>query len=342
MAQLTMTFDALLRSIANKDIRSIYVFHGEEGYYVDRLGQAIEELLPAEDRDFALTTMYAPQVESAAVVDMCRSMPMMCERQVVIVKEAQNVRSEWFERLVRYAQSPTPTTVLAVCARGGMVKNKALLDAVKASGGVVYESRKLAEWQVPSVIGKYIASKGLTAEQKPLEMLRDYIGTDLSRLYNEIDKLAQILGPRAAITPEAIERNIGVSKDYNNFELTDAIASRNVEKAFRISKYFAANPRQNPLPVTASLLFSFFADLLMAYYSPDRSDRGIMNELGLKSEARLKRVKLAMSNYNPFQIIDIIDSIRKFDCQSKGNGSRQNAYDLFNDLIYRILTTTGK
>ncbi len=173
-------------------------------------------------------------------------------------------------------------------------------------------------------------------------MLSEFIGTDLSRLYNEIDKLVEILGKGAMVTPESIERNIGVSKDYNVFELIDAVASRNLVKIYRISDYFAASPKRNPVQPVASTLFSFFSDMLVAYYAPDKSERGLMQELGTRNGFNIRRVQLGMRNYNAFQVVDALSEIRRFDLMSKGGGSRQSGHKLLHDLLFRLVTTTGR
>lgn len=337
-----ITFDSLSRSIANGDYRPIYFIHGKEGYYTDQLVKLIENIVPEADRDFGLTVVFATQSTPEQVVGLCRQLPMMIERQVVIVKEAQAVRGEWVDQLASYAANPTATTILAVCGRGDQVKAKAFSKAVKASGGVEFESVQVREYQIPAMAEKLIKEKGLSVDQKAMSMLIDFIGADLSRMYNEIDKLAQILGPRAMITPEAVERHIGVSREYNNFEMVDAIAGKDAVKVFKIADYFAANPKDNPVQVTGAALFGLFADLMCAYYAGDRSDHAIKEALGLRNDFALRRIRIAMSNYNPFQIIDIISAIRRFDTMSKGAGSRQAPSDLFRDLLYRILTTTGR
>ncbi len=337
-----VTFESLSRSLANGDYRPVYFIHGKEGYYTDQLVKQLENIVPEADRDFGLNVVFATQSTPEQVIDLCRQLPMMIDRQVVIVKEAQAVRGTWVDKLAAYAAKPTATTILAVCGRGDQVKAKAFAKAVKECGGVEFESAQVRENQIPALAEKLIKQKGLSVDPKALAMLVDFIGADLSRMYNEIDKLAQILGQRAMITPEAVERHIGVSREYNNFELVDAIAVKDVVKVFKIADYFAANPKDNPVQVTSAVLFGLFADLMCAYYAGDRSDRAIKEALGLRYDFALRRIRTAMSNYNPFQIIDIISSIRRFDTMSKGAGSRQAPTDLFRDLLYRILTTTGR
>lgn len=341
MALAPVTFDSLRRSVANKQLAPVYLLHGEEGYYIDALVKDFENILSEDEKVFNQYVLYAPETEPSKVMDLCRRIPMMAERQVVILKEAQAIRADALNKLHLYASSPTPTTVLVICCRGAAAKGKDLIAAVKKTG-VIFESKKVRDSALPQLISQYAREKGLTTDQKATVMLAEYIGTDLSRLYNEIDKLATILGKGAAITPEAVERNIGISKEYNSFELVDALAAKDAARAFRIIAYFRSNPKAAPLVLTAASVFAFFADLLLVYYSKDRSERGIMETLGLKYPIQAKRYLTGMRSYNPFQIIEIIGAIRSFDVKSKGLGSRQNEHRLFYDLVYHILTAPGR
>ncbi|MDO4320856.1 MAG: DNA polymerase III subunit delta [Bacteroidales bacterium] len=342
MASPAITFDSLVRSLRNGQYTPVYAIHGEEGYYIDSLVRQFESIVPVEDRDFALTVIYAPRVEPQSVVDICRQLPMMTERQVVIVKEAQSVPATWLDKLKSYVSSPTPSTLLAICGRGDKLKSKEFVKAVQAAGGTVYEAQKVKEWQVPRLLTEYIKTRGLTADPKAIDMLCEFVGADLSRLYNEVDKLAQILGPNARVTPESVERNIGVSKDYNNFELVDAVAAKDPVRIFRIIRYFESNPKGNTPVVTVATLFAFFADLLSAYYAKDRSDAGLRQELNIRNDFALRRLRAGMASYNAFQIIEIIDLLRQFDTMSKGGGSRQDPFRLLHDLMFRIITARGK
>lgn len=335
------TFDSIAKALRRGESCPVMVFHGEEGYFIDELTRLVGELIPEADRDFALTTVYAPQAEAQAVADMCRSLPMMTERQVVIVKEAQGVPEAWLNRLAAYAASPTATTVLAVCGRGKKVKGAEFIKAVKAGGGLIFEAEKVKDWLVERHIGAHIKELGLSADDKALSMLHEFIGADLSRLYNEVDKLVQILGPNARITPEAVERNVGVSKEYNAFELVDALAAKDAAKAMRISRYFAANPKAAPLVMVIPAIFNFFSDLLAAYYTRDKSDGSLKAALGLRNDFALRRLRGAMRLYNAYQVIEVLHALRMFDAMSKGAGSRRDPYELFDELVFHILSAPG-
>ncbi len=339
-ASSSPTYPQILRQINAGQFSPVYLLHGEEGYFIDELVKRFESLLPEEERDFNMYTLYGPESGADAVMDVCRRFPMMAERQVVILKEAQSMRADQLNRLHHYVEHHNPTTLLVIACRGAKAKGKELIEAVKKHG-LIFESKKISERNILPAIADLVKEKGLTVDPKALSMLRDFIGTDMARLYNEIDKLAFILGPGAMVTPEAVERNVGISKDYNNFELVDAIDSRNAAKAFAIVAYFAANPKANPTVMTASALFNRFSNLLIYHYTRDKTQAGYMDALGLKSPWALRSYEAAARSYNVRQTIEIISAIREFDTRSKGIGSRQDEYALLKDLVFRILTARG-
>lgn len=334
------TYPELRRMIAGGKLAGVYLLHGEEAYYTDELVKMFEQLVPEADRDFNLFTFYGADSDPDSIIDVCKQYPMMADRQVVILREAQTMRADQVNRLHLYAQSPLPTTLLVIAFRGVPAKGKELLAAVRKNG-VVFESKRLSERNIIPAISDLITEKGLSVDPKALEMLRDYIGADLAKLYNEIEKLAMILGPGARVTPQAIERNIGISKDYNNYELTDAIIARNAAKCFRIIDYFTRNPKENPTVMTASALFNFFSNLLVYHYTRDKSQAGYMEALGFRNSWQLRSYSAGASAYNVRQTIEIISAIRDFDSQSKGVGSRQDPFSLLRDLVFHILTARG-
>ena len=337
------TYQSICRDLAAGRVAPVYLLHGEEGYYIDALAGRIEALVPQADRDFALTVFYAPELDSPkTVVNACKSYPMFGNRQVVIVKEAQNGGANFLNALAEYAADPADTAVLCICCRGQQAKGAEFLKALRKSNGVNFESKKLNERNIPTVVGGFIREKGLSVDPKALTMLCDFVGTDLSRLYNEVDKLTAALPQGAMVTPEAVERNIGISKDYNNFEFLAAIAAADTPKALTILNHFRGNPKANPVQVITVVLFNFFANLLVAYYAADKSERGLMNELGLRWPGQLKDIRTGMQNYGPWQVIEIIGLLRRFDGASKGNGSRLDPYDLLFDLVIHILNPLGQ
>lgn len=337
-----VTYTALRNALARKQYSNVYFIHGEEGYYIDELAGLFETILPESERDFNQYTLYAPQTDAATVSEACQRYPMMAERQVVIVKEAQAVPVAWFSKLLPYLESPVATTLLVIIARGASVKSATLNKSLAKGRAVVFESKRLAPAAVTNTIREFIKERGLTIDDKALAMLQDYVGSDLSRIYNEIGKMTVALPANAMITPESVERNIGVSKDYNNFELIAAIARRDVPRIYKIINYFRRDPKNHQPIVTTPLLFNFFANLLTALYAPDKSDRGLMAELGFKWPGQLTDIKPGLANYRPWQIIKNISAIRQFDAQSKGIGSRADQFDLFEILIFQLLNNPNR
>lgn len=338
----TQTFREIMQSIKKRQLAPIYILFGEEGYFIDELVKAFENLVPESERDFNLYSLYAQEIAPEVVIATCKRFPMMSDRQVVILKEAQAARTDAINKLHIYAANPNSSTVLVICFRADKAKGKDLLAKTKANGGVLFESKRLTENNIDPLICSIVQEKGLNIEAKGLSMLRDFIGTDVAKIYNEINKLALILGKGAMITPESIEHNVGISKDFNNFELIDAIAAKDTAKIFRIIKYFRSNPKNHPAIMTVSTIFSYFASLLIAQFSKDKSPGALMSALGLRWPGQLTRYTIGMRNYNAYKTIEIISAIREFDVKSKGNGSRQNEYDLLHNLMFRITTCSGK
>ncbi len=342
MAEAAPTFSSLSSLIKKGNYAPIYLLHGEEGYYIDRLVKLLEEIIPEGDRDFNLYTFYAPETPAPMVMEACRRYPMMADYQVVILKEAQAVPAAYLSALTPYASNPSQSTIFVICCRGAQAKGKELFTAIKENKGVIFESKKLNDRTIGPAIAEFIKEKQLSVEPKALAMLRDFVGTDLSRIYNEVDKLTVTLGPGAMITPESIERNIGVSKDYNNFELIGAISQHNELKAFQIINYFRNNPKNNPTVLTCTVLFNYFSNLLICLYTADKSDHSLMEALGFRSPYQLIDVRNGLRWYNAWHVIEIISAIRRFDAQSKGIDSRQNPYDLLHDLIFHIFHPLGR
>lgn len=332
----------LLKDIRKGQFAPVYLLMGEEAYYIDMLTELLQKsVVTEEERDFNFTVLYGADVSIDMVVNAARRYPVMADRQIVLLKEAQalNDAKRQLEKLLPYATNPVASTVLVITFKGDTLSATSKFVKEVQKCGVVFNSERLKEWQLPPVIREYCKEKSIKIDDKSVAMLAEFIGDDLSRLFGEIDKLTVTIADKSQpITPELIERNIGFSKDFNNFELVNAIAARNYVKTMRIVDYFERNPKQNPVVVVTPTLFNFFSNLLLAYYAPDKSEQGLMQQLRLKSSYALKNYITALPLYNARRVIAIISAIRELDCKSKGIKSAQKDYSLLKELIYKIFT----
>lgn len=338
MAKQELTCDDILKELRAKQYRPVYYLMGEEPYYIDLLSDYMEEhILNETEKEFNLTVMYGADVDIATIINAAKRYPMMAEHQVVIVKEAQAVRG--MDELAYYLQRPLMSTILVLCHKHGVLDRRKKLAGEIEKTGVLFESKKLKDAQLPAFITSYLKRKGIDIEPKATSMMAEFVGTDLSRMAGELEKLAITLPKgQKRVTPEQIEQNIGISKDYNNFELRAALVEKDVQKANRIVKYFEENPKNNPIQVTLSLLFGFFSNLMVAYYAPEKSEQGVATYLGLKTPWQAREYLTAMRRYNGVKTIQIIGDIRQADALSKGvsNSSISNG-DILRELVFKIL-----
>lgn len=316
----------------------VYYLMGEEGYYTDKITDyIIENSLTEIERDFNLTVFYGLETDIDTVVTAAKRFPMMAERQVIVVREAQMLKN--IDNLLFYLQNPQPTTVLVFAHKNGSIDKRKKVATELERKGVVLDSKKMKDEQLPSFITACLREKGLAADNKSVQMMRESIGADLSRIAGEIDKLAIALPQGAtAVTPELIEEHIGISKEYNNFELQNALVNKDIYKANKIINYFAQNPKKNPIQMTLALLFNFFSNVMMSYYAPDKSEHGVAEFLGLRSTWGVGDYIKAMRNYKAMHVMEILHLIRLADAQSKGaEGPQQPDGEIMRELLYKIL-----
>ena len=338
MAKQEITCDDILKELRAKQYRPVYYLMGEEPYYIDLIADYItDNILTETEKEFNLTVVYGADVDIATVINAAKRYPMMSEHQVVVVKEAQNIRN--MEELSYYLQKPLLSTILVICHKHGVLDRRKKLAAEIEKTGVLFESKKVKDAQLPAFITSYMKRKGIDVEPKATAMLADFVGADLSRLTGELEKLIITLPKgHTRVTPEQIEKNIGISKDYNNFELRSALVEKDVLKANKIIKYFEENPKTNPIQMTLSLLFGFFSNLMLAYYAPEKSEQGIANMLGLRTPWQAKDYLAAMRRYNGVKTTQIIGEIRYADAKSKGVGNPSlSDGDILRELVFKIL-----
>ena len=327
----------LVTDIKNGNLKPIYFLMGEESYYIDKISNFIESTVLAEDeRGFNQMVLYGRDVSIEDIIGQAKRYPMMAEYQVVIIKEAQDL-SRTIEKLASYAENPQPSTILVLNYKYKKIdKRKALYKTLKKTG-LVYESKKLYENQVADWIRRVLSPKKYTISPKAAQMLVEFLGTDLSKINNELEKLQIILPEGSQITPELIEENIGISKDFNNFELRKAIGDRNSFKAYQIVKYFSENPKDNPMVVTVSLLFNFFSQLLHFHGLSDKSPRSVASALKINPYFVSEYIQAA-KNYPMRKVSIVVAILREFDVKGKGVGSNSASQgDLLKELMVKIL-----
>ncbi|SHH03349.1 DNA polymerase III, delta subunit [Flavobacterium fluvii] len=326
----------IVNDIKAGNIKPIYFLMGEESYYIDKLSDYIEENVLSEDeKGFNQTVLYGRDVSIEDIVSTAKRYPMMAERQVVIVKEAQDL-SRTIDKIESYAENPMPSTVLVLCYKYKTLDKRKKATKLIAKNGVVYESKKLYENQVGDWIKRVLAGKKYSIEPKANAMLVEFLGTDLSKINNELEKLQIILPKGSTITPHHIEENIGFSKDFNVFELRKAIGDRNQLRAYTIADNFAQNPKDNPIVMTTSLVFSFFVQLLKYHGLKDKNPKNVATALGV-NPFFLKDYDIALKNYPMRKVSQIVTSLRDVDVKSKGVGANALLQsDLLREMLFKI------
>lgn len=326
----------IVNDIKAGNIKPIYFLMGEEPYYIDKLSDYIEQNVLSEDeKAFNQTILYGRDVTIEDIVSTAKRYPMMAERQVVIVKEAQDL-TKTIDKLENYAENPMPSTVLVFCYKYKTLDKRKKLPKLISKSGVLFESKKLYENQVGDWIKRVLAGKKYSIEPKANAMLVEFLGNDLSKINNELEKLQIILPKDSTITPKHIEENIGFSKDFNNFELLNALGSKNQLKAYQIVQYFSDNQKANPLVVTTSTVFGFFVKLLKYHGLKDRNPKNVAVVLGV-SPFFLKDYDLALKNYPMRKVSQVVSYLREMDVKSKGvgaNGLPQS--DLLREMLFKI------
>ena len=327
----------IVTDIRKGAIKPVYFLMGEEPYFIDKIAEFIEDtVLSEEEKGFNQMVLYGRDVSVEDIVSASKRYPMMAERQVVIVKEAQEL-SRTIEKMTDYVENPQPSTLLVFCYKYKTLDKRKKLYKALRSHGVLFESKKLYENQVGDWIRRVLAGKEYSISLKASQMLVEFLGTDLGKINNELEKLQIILPKGSQITPEIIETNIGISKDYNIFELRKAIGERSFSKAARIIHYFAQNPKDNPLVVTIALLHNFFSQLLLYHGLKDHSAKNVASTLRI-NHYFVSEYQNAARNYPMKKVSSIITALREIDVKSKGVGSANVPQgDLLKELMVKIM-----
>ena len=327
----------IVANIKKGNAKPIYFLMGEEAYYIDKISDFIEQnVLDETEKGFNQSVLYGRDVSIEDIVGAAKRYPMMAEKQVIIVKEAQDL-SRTIEKLVSYAENPQPTTVLVFNYKYKKLDKRKKLYKAIAKHGILFESKKLYENQVGDWIRRVLSGKKYQIEPKASVMLIEFLGTDLSKISNELNKLMLILPESSTITALNIEENIGISKDFNNFELRKAIGEKDIVKANRIINYFAENPKKNPLVMTISLLNGYFTQLLLFHGLENKSKNTVAKAIGV-SPYFVDEYFVAARNYPMRKVAQVIGYLRDADLKSKGVGATNfNQSDILKELLFKIL-----
>ena len=334
-----MTYDQLIGDLKNRVYSPVYFLCGEEPYYIDLATAFIAgNVLTEAEQSFNQTILYGKESEAMQVSDLARRFPMMASHQVVVVKEAQEMKS--FGDLIHYVEQPQPSTLLVINYKYKKPDKRQKIFKVLGKKAVWFESKKLYDNQVPGWIAGYASNHNYRIEPKASALLAEFLGSDLSRIANEVEKLMVAIGKKGeTITPELVEKHIGFSKDFNQFELQDALGKRDVVRANRIINYFAENERKYPIPLTIVSLYYFFSKLLLFHYTKDKSKQNLAATLKV-NPFFVKDYESAAKRYSAAKLVEIISLLRLYDMRSKGyDGNTTPASELTRELVFKILHT---
>lgn len=331
-----MTFDDILDNLRKKIYHPIYFLMGEESYFIDEIADYItKNVLTEAEKGFNQHILYGKDTDADTIITYARRFPMMSSNQVIVVREAQNIKK--IEDLEAYAKNPLNSTILVFCYKYKTIDKRKTFAKLIAQKGVLFESKKIYDNQLPDWIKSYLTKRNYTIAPQAAAMLAEYLGTDLSKVSNELDKLIISLPANSQITADHIEKNIGISKDYNIFELQNALGERDILKSNQIINYFAANPNANPIQRTVSSLFQYFMKLLTYHFLEDKSQNAVAASLGVNPYF-VKAYVAAARQYPIKKVVEIISILREFDMKSKGFGNvSSDAGDLQKEMVYRIL-----
>lgn len=333
---MAITYEEILGNLKKKIYHPVYFLMGDEAYFIDQISDYITaNVLTDAEKGFNQTILYGKDIEPKAIIDSASRFPMMSNHQVVIVREAQNIKK--IEDLEPYVKNPLKSTILVINYKYKIIDKRKTFAKLVDQKGVLFESKKIYDNQLPAWITSYLKTQNYTISPQAAAMIAEYLGADLSKVVNELDKLIISAPAGSQITPELIERNIGISKEFNVFELQNALGERDILKANRIINYFGANPSSNPIPVTISGLFSYFSKILNYHFLEDKSQNNAASVLQVHPFF-VKNYVSAAKNYSIKKLVEIIAILREYDMKSKGWGNvSASPADLQREMIYRIL-----
>lgn len=330
------SLDDILSDLKKKIYRTVYFLSGEEAYYIDLISDYIEEnVLGPDEKEFNLSVLYGRDTNVQDIVSNCKRFPMMANYSVVIVKEAQDIKK--IEELENYVSNPLDSTILVICYKYSKVDKRKTFAKVLEKKAVFFESPKIYDNQVQGWITNYLKSKGYTIGQKASFLMAEHLGSDLGKIVNEVSKIIINIKPGGEITPEHVELNIGISKDYNVFELQKALGSKNIFKANQIIRYFAQNEKENPMVKTLPILFTYFSKVFLYHNIADKSPNNLAAALSV-NRMFLDDYATAARNYPPAKLEQVFHLLHEFDLRTKGvDNASASEGDMMKEMVYRIL-----
>ena len=342
MAKAKHTIESIFSGLKEKKYAPVYFFHGEEPFFIDKIANYIEKnVIPEHEKGFNQVILYGKDVDMATIMGNAKRFPMMADRQVVIIKEAQEIkdinREDGQEQLIAYLNNPLASTVLVFCHKNKKLDARKKLAKEVDSKGILFESKKLYDNQIEPFVSTLVQEGGYKINPRASHIFAQYIGNNLSRINNEFEKLTVNIAAGQEIDELTIQRNIGISKEYNIFELQNALVRRDVEKVFRIINYFNENPKNNPIIPSITILFNFFTKVMLAHINNSKQDRELASILGV-SPFFVKDYRTACRSFNRGKVIDAIRALHEADLQSKGIGySNITEGDIMRELAYKLL-----
>ena len=331
-----MNYKEIISSISNKKLNPVYFLMGNEPYYIDNLTERFsKDIISKEEQEFNQVILYGKDVSTEVVIAEAKQYPFGSEKRVVIVKEAQHLKN--IEILDSYLDNPQISTVLVIAYKGKSVDKRKKFGKNLSKKCVVFESKKLYDNKIPSWILEYINMKGYKIDYNAAAILSEYLGTDLSKITNELDKLMLVVKKEEQITTKLVEYHIGISKDYNVFELQNALGIKNVVKANRIINHFAANPKAHHIVPILGALFTFFQKIMIYHFLEDKSSKSVASILKV-NPFFIAQYQTASSNYSKKQLFHIFEYLKDYDLRSKGlNNKNTTQSALLKELIFKIL-----
>ncbi len=332
-----MDFNNIIKDLKNKVYHPVYFLSGTEPYYIDLVANFIENnVLDSTEKEFNQSVLYGKDVDVNTIISEAKRYPMMANHNVVIIKEAQHLSKE-IENLAPYLNQPTKSTILVLCYKYKTLDGRKKITKDLKKQTVFLETKKLYDNQVPSWIVGYLKEKKYSISPQACILIAEFLGTDLSKIANELNKVIINVPQGIQITPEIVEKNIGISKDFNNFELNNAIGSRNIFKANQIIFHFAKNEKVNPIHGTIAVLYTFFTKLLKYHYLKDKSKNNVASALKI-SPFFVQDIVVAGRNYSIKKCVKVIEYLRNYDLKAKGvNNGITPTSELLKELLFKIL-----